>query len=237
MNILLFSIIIFSLIYTILPNYYYRNFSKKIIKSINPINKEIALTFDDGPDPRYTNDLLDTLKKYEIKCTFFLVAEKALKNKKIFQRMMNEGHTIALHSLSHRSAWLSLPWQTKKDFKISLKISKALGYEVKLTRPPWGTFNLLTQYYADKHNLQTILWSLNAKDWSRKTTSQEIINKIVKQVKAGDIIVLHDSNGAKNAPVRTLKALDIIIPKLKSKGFKFVTIKEKVGEQPDDKIG
>lgn len=236
MNIILLLLGLIVIVYLIVPNYYFRNLSKKIVRKIESPKKEIALTFDDGPDAKYTNDLLDILKKYEVKCTFFLIAEKALKNKNIFQRMVKEGHVVALHSLNHRSAWLSSPWQTKKDFQKSLKIFESLGYELKLTRPPWGTFNLFTQYYAEKHHLQTILWSLNAQDWSRKTTSEEIIEKIVDRVTAGDIIVLHDSNGAQGAPARTLKAVDVIIPQLQSSGFEFVTINQKVGAQPNDQI-
>ena len=71
-------------IYMLIPNYYYRNLSKKVVKKINPLNQEIALTFDDGPDAKYTDDLLDLLKKHEIKCTFFLIAKKAMQNKNTF---------------------------------------------------------------------------------------------------------------------------------------------------------
>ena len=216
------------LIYSIIPNYYYRNKSNKVIKYINGTN-EIALTFDDGPDSKYTPLLLDLLKEQEVKATFFLVADKALTSKDIYKMIISEGHSVGLHSFSHKSAWLSLPWQTKKDFEQSVKTLNNLGHRVKFFRPPWGTFNLLTQYYAESNNLKTILWSVEAKDWSSSSTVEQIRNRVVDSIKSGDIIVLHDSNGADKAPERTIRALREIIPNLKNQGYTFITIDEKLG--------
>lgn len=221
-------IIIAFIIYSILPNYYYRNKSNKVIKHINSKN-EIALTFDDGPDSKYTPLLLALLKEHEIKATFFLVADKAKTNKDIYMRIISEGHSVGLHSLKHKSAWLSLPWQTKKDFEQSVRALENLGQRVKFFRPPWGTFNLLTQYYAERNNLKTILWSIEAKDWSSSSTAEQIRDRIADNVKSGDIIVLHDSNGADKAPERTIRALREIIPIIKSQGYTFVTVDEKLG--------
>lgn len=221
-------IILVFITYSILPNYYYRNKSNKVIKHIDG-NNEIALTFDDGPDSEYTPLLLDLLKEHEIKATFFLVADKAMTNKEIFKRIVSEGHSVGLHSFKHKSAWLSLPWQTKEDFKQSVNTLERLGYPVKFFRPPWGTFNLLTQYYAERNNFKTILWSVEAKDWSSSSTAEQIRDRVVNNVKSGDIIVLHDSNGAEKAPERTIQALKEILPNLKSQGYIFVTIDDKLG--------
>lgn len=222
MKIILFGIVIF-LMYEVIPDYYNRNLSRKVIKRFRS-NNEIALTFDDGPDSRYTPKLLDLLKEHGVKASFFVVAENAVENQDIFFRMIEEGHSVGLHSLNHRSAWLSFPWQTQADFSKSVKLFKKLGVNIKFFRPPWGKFNILTQYNADKHNLKTILWSLSAKDWSRFVTSNDIKNSIVDNIKAGDIIVLHDSNGAEGAPLRTIDALNEAIPKLKEMGYNFVIV-------------
>jgi peptidoglycan/xylan/chitin deacetylase (PgdA/CDA1 family) len=211
------------LFYAVIPNLYYRNKSPHIVKRFNSSNS-IFLTFDDGPDIRYTLELLDLLKDYNIKATFFMVAEKMEENCNIVNRMISEGHGLGIHSYSHKSAWLSFPWQTKKDFKKSLKIFKKFNYSVEYFRPPWGTFNLLTHYYCKKYGLKTILWTLNAKDWSKKTTPDYIINKILDNIEFGHIIVLHDSNGAENAPRNTIKALETIIPSLIERGFNFKII-------------
>ncbi|MTI71139.1 MAG: polysaccharide deacetylase family protein [Firmicutes bacterium] len=229
MNTLVISILVVLLIYTIVPNFYNRNLSKSVIKKINTKEKEIALTFDDGPDSRYTLQLLKILKNNNVKCTFFLVAERILKNKKAFQKIIEDGHNVGVHSYNHKSAWLSLPNKTKKDFYKSIMTFNKLGEDVKYFRPPWGTFNLLTKYYANKCNLKTILWTKNAKDWRKSTSSEDIINRLLKDIKNGDIIVLHDCNGKKDTPANVLKALEVVIPKLKKEGYKFVTIDEVFG--------
>lgn len=215
------------IMYNVIPNYYSRNISRKVIKKFN--NNCIAITFDDGPDERYTPQLLDLLKKHDVKATFFLVANKAFNNKDLLYRIIREGHEIGLHSLNHKSAWLSSPWYTKRDFSESLRIFKELGVNIKFFRPPWGTFNLFTLYNANKNELKTILWSVEAKDWSSKTTTEDIKNRIMEKIKQGDIIVLHDSNGAEGAPARTIEALRYVIPELKEQGYNFATIGQGIG--------
>ncbi|QZY56390.1 polysaccharide deacetylase family protein [Crassaminicella profunda] len=234
MKIILFLIFLF-MIYGVIPNHYYKYISRKVIRKMDAKQKQIALTFDDGPDPRYTHELLDLLKDYNIQATFFLVAEKSLKNRDILERIIHEGHSIGLHSLSHKHAWLSMPFETKKDFEKSMKIFKELKVNLKFFRPPWGTFNILTQYFAKKLGLETILWSINGRDWSSQVTSKEIAKRIMNYIQDGDIILLHDSGGAEGAPKRTLEALKEIIPKLKNDGYKFVTIDEKVGDLEHEK--
>lgn len=224
MNNVLCSIIFVLSAYTILPNFYFRNISKSVIKKFETQKKVIALTFDDGPDKEYTPILLDLLKKYNIKCTFFVVAEKAHNNKHIIDRMLSDGHSIGLHSLKHQSAWLSFPWKSKNDFNLSLGYMSELGIKPEFFRPPWGTFNQLTHYYANKNNLNTVLWSINASDWSKGTTTDDIIDKVTKNIKPGDILVLHDSNGAEGAPLRTISALDKILPQLLDEGYEFITL-------------
>ncbi len=222
MRILLFGIVIY-LVYAVIPDYYNRNISKKVIKRVKS-NNEIALTFDDGPDRRYTSSLLDLLKENGVKASFFVVAENAAANQDILFRMIKEGHSVGLHSLNHRNAWLTLPWKTQTDFSRSIELFKRMGVEIQFFRPPWGKFNILTQYNADKHGLKTVLWTLSARDWSRFVTAKDIKNSIVNNTKAGDIIVLHDSNGAEGAPSRTIDALKEAIPKLKEKGYNFVAV-------------
>ncbi|MDP4176884.1 MAG: polysaccharide deacetylase family protein [Bacillota bacterium] len=226
MYIVFICIFLLFFIYNIIPNFYYRNIYKSTIKKFKTDKKNIAITFDDGPDYRYTPILLDLLKKYNVKCTFFLVAEKAYNNKELVIKIKEDGHSIGLHSLKHKSAWLSFPFETKKDFDCSIKYLSDINVKVDFIRPPWGTFNILTQYYINKYNLTTVLWSINAADWSKKTTVDDIINKVIYRIKPGDILVLHDSNGAEGAPLKTISALEKIIPELLNEGYEFVTINQ-----------
>lgn len=218
---------VFSLVlsYAILPSLYYRDFSNKVIKKVSSNDdKSIVLTFDDGPDPQYTPKLLDILKINDVKCTFFVLAENAQKYPDVIKRIKNEGHCIGLHSLRHGNAIFSLPYQTKKSFVKALNIMDDLGINIKFFRPPWGIFNPLTYHYAKSNNLKIILWSMHAMDWSKWVTEDYIKQRIINNIKPGDIILLHDgSRGMKNFPEKTIKALKTVLPILKKRGFQFIS--------------
>lgn len=217
------------MIQAVLPNLYYRGISNEVLKKANTKEKLIALTFDDGPNPNYTPELLEVLKENNVKSTFFVLAENALKYPYLIKNITSQGHCIGLHSFKHKNAMLELPMQTKKDFTESVSIMNNLGIKIKLFRPPWGIFNPMTFHYAKAYNFKVILWSIHAMDWSRWVTTDFIKNRLINHVKPGDIILLHDGRGAKNAPLKTIAALKTVIPALKEKGFKFVLANELQG--------
>lgn len=225
-SILVISLVIMFLTHSVIPTYYNKIYNKKIIKNTDE-NMKIMLTFDDGPDPRYTNDLLDVLKKNQIKAIFFVVARNAERNPDIIKRMKDEGHEIALHSLEHKNAWLYSRLYMKKDFYESLEIMNKLGVDVKFYRPPWGHTNMFTMGFADKLGLKVFLWDVMAEDWDKETSAELIIEKIEKRTLPNSIICLHDagenSGGASGAPRKTIEALKIAIPNLKASGFSFIT--------------
>ncbi len=213
------------LLYGVLPSVYYRVI-KPLPRLRSTSSKTICLTFDDGPDPRFTNQLLDLLAKYNIKATFFVVAAFAQDNPEIINRFIDEGHSIGLHSLSHRnSMWVS-PFYTKHDFKESIKILNNLGILVPFYRPPWGLFNIFTAKYIRKYNLNLVLWDVMAEDWRGNTTSDIISAKLLKRTRDCSIICLHDGRGTNNAPKRTIEALEKTIPVLIDKGYTFVKADE-----------
>lgn len=223
---LVLSILFLFIGYAIAPNYYVRNKSKQVVRTLPYKGKKIALTFDDGPDRRYTEKVLDVLKKYQIKATFFVVAEKVTANKTIIERMQKEGHVIGLHSLKHKSAWLMPPWEAIEEIPKALKVLQDCGIEVTYFRPPWGTFNLLTLWQARKHHLKTILWSVEAYDWRQNMTGNRIRDILLDRVKVKDIIVLHDSGGAPWAPLNTIDGLKKTLPIWLNQGYEFITIDE-----------
>lgn len=216
----------FFIIYFILPSIYYRRFSKAVIRRICAKEKVLALTFDDGPDPQYTPELLDVLKKNGVKSTFFILADKASKYPELVKRMISEGHNVGLHAYSHINEAFMTPFQTKKSFNKALEVLKELGVNVNLFRPPWGIFNLLTCHYAKLCNCKIVLWSIHALDWSRYVSVEFIKKRLINKVKPGDIILLHDGRGAADAPKKTIQALDSAIPVLKEKGYRFVLAKD-----------
>lgn len=210
------------MIYSFIPAYVSK---QKFLKKEKPKGKIIYLTFDDGPS-KYTIELLEVLKKYNIKATFFFVANFAKEQKEIIEKMKKEGHLIALHSLKHKNSMLQGIYETKKDLEKSLKIMQELGIDIKYYRPPWGDANLYLLKKLRKENIKLILWNVMAQDWEGNTTEEIIANKLLTRVEDGDIICLHDGRGKNEAPYRTIKALEIAIPVFLEKGYKFKTIDE-----------
>ncbi|MCI8310526.1 MAG: polysaccharide deacetylase family protein [Clostridia bacterium] len=215
-------IILIFMIYAFIPSYLNKKifFNKK-----NKKEKVIYLTFDDGPS-EYTEELLNLLNKYNIKATFFCVANFAKKYKSIIYKMKKDGHVIALHSLKHKNSMLQGINETKLDLEESLNIMNELLIKIQYYRPPWGDTNLYLLKKLEKENIKLILWNVMAEDWRKDTTEEIIANKLLTRVKDGDIICLHDGRGKNEAPLKTIKALKKVIPIFLEKGYIFKTIEE-----------
>lgn len=223
----------------VIPTYYNKLFNPEVVHSLNDrkqisptevvhsLNKkkQIALTFDDGPSPEFTGELLDILKRNHVRATFFVVVKKAEQNKALITRMIDEGHSIGMHSYEHANALLKGYSYTKEDFKKCKNFADSLKVRVKYFRPPWGHSNMFTSYFARKNGFKLITWNVMAQDWKANTSSKEIALKLIHRVKAGSIICLHDAGGVKNAPRKTLDALKKVIPILKASGFEFALLK------------
>lgn len=220
--ILIFTLILIFLIYAFIPSYLNK---KRFFNKEKSKEKLIYLTFDDGPS-KYTDELLKILKQYNVKATFFCVANFAKENKGIIEKMKSDGHVIALHSLKHKNAMFQGMCETKKDLKESLKVMKELGVEIKYYRPPWGDSNLCLLRNLKKKNINLILWNVMAEDWEAESTPQIISDKLLSRVNKGDIICLHDGRGKNEAPSRTILALKNVIPIFLEKGYSFKTIDE-----------
>lgn len=199
-------------------------------------DKILYLTFDDGPDTVYTNQLLDFLDQEQIPATFFMVAESAQGHPEIVERMKKSGYSIGIHSLSHRSAMLFGPKRTERDLKESKKIMEKMKVTVKGYRPPWGHLNLASLFWIRKLHLNLVFWDVMAQDWSAQETPDSICNKILRRVFPGAVICLHDGRGENGAPGRTIEALKKAIPVLKAQGYEFRRIEEKYGTTGESEI-
>ena len=208
-----------------MPTYLYK-LQYKLNKKNKSKEKVLYLTFDDGPDEKYTICLLDLLRKYNIKSTFFVVAAFAKENPIIINRMKEEGHCIGLHSFEHRNALFQSKSYTSYDFEQSVKIMNELGINVKYYRPPWGHCNIFTNNEVKKHNLINVLWDVMAEDWAKNTREDIICNKLLRRSKEESIICLHDGRGKNEAPSRTIKALEKAIPIWKEEGYKFLIMED-----------
>lgn len=207
------------------------NISKKygdiIIKKGNENKKMIALTFDDGPDEDFTPQILDILKKYNAKATFFVVGQKVGWNPEIVKRAHKEGHEIGNHTFTHINICKSSNEQIRKEIMETQEIiKKETGKEPTLFRPPYRAINETLFDIIKSDHMKVVLWSdLDTKDWSNPGV-YNIVKIIEEKAENGTIILLHDYNKIRNNKSQTIQALEKIIPKMQSLGYEFVTIPE-----------
>jgi polysaccharide deacetylase family sporulation protein PdaB len=195
----------------------------EIVWEITTDEKVIALTFDDGPHPAYTAEILKLLKQYESKATFFVVGNKVNLYPDILKQTLDEGHEIANHTYSH--TYLSRKNNIKKEInKTEDLIYATIGRRCQLFRPPGGFYNERLVSIVRNEGYKMIMWSwqLDTKDWDTPGVNK-IVNRVLKNVKNGNIVLFHDYI---EGPTQTIDALKIILPELKSRGYQLVTVSE-----------
>ena len=149
----------------------------------------VALTFDDGPDPKYTPILLDGLKKRGIHATFFLMGQKLEGQEELVKRIQQEGHLIGNHSYRHKALTKEGEEQVYQEVEETGRlIQEITGTEPIYLRPPYGAWN---QELEEKTGLTTVLWTVDSLDWKLRNAEQ-ICRKVLKDTEDGDIILMHD---------------------------------------------
>ncbi|MEH7116461.1 polysaccharide deacetylase family protein [Neobacillus vireti] len=220
-------IIAFILVYSIIPTVLIRINGWGIRKRIP--SSAIAITFDDGPNPIYTPQLLDLLKKYRVKATFFVVGSKVNRYPEIIQRMSKEGHTIGIHHYQHISSWICSPFRIKKELALTDEaIRTCTNEQVTFYRPPWGHFNLFSLLVSKPY--KKIMWSHIFGDWKAAKGKNGLLEELRTAVEPGAILLLHDCGetfGADpDAPFYMLENLEILLKEALDKGTNFITLKE-----------
>jgi len=192
--------------------------------------KVIALTFDDGPSPKWTPLILDELKEAGVKATFFMVGKHVQQYPDVARRVVAEGHDVGIHTFNHPVLLFSPSWHLEKEITDAEAIIKeTTGRQTKLFRPPKAWLTAREKLKISSLGYNTILWSLNSKDWVR-FDDKHIRRYIYNNIHPGDIVLFHDSGGAFKIEggnrKRTTKTLPRLIEKLKEKGYRFVTVSE-----------
>ncbi len=193
--------------------------------------KVVALTFDDGPDPVFTPQILDILKKNHAKATFFVIGNRMERYPALIKREVDEGHELGNHTFTHRKLTQMDPVQFYNQVqKTDDLIHSYQLSQVKLLRPPGGTLSPHSIKMANKNKFEIILWSWHQdpRDWANPGTGN-IIQHIRSNVRNGDIILLHDAGGDRS---QTVKALEKILPALSSRGYHFVTVTQLMRTNP-----
>ncbi|MDO5293925.1 MAG: polysaccharide deacetylase family protein [bacterium] len=213
--------------YSLLPTIFLRWKSKYDCSHRGGENGNVLyLTFQDGPDIRYTGQLLELLRKYEIKATFFVIASNAINNPVMIKRMRKEGHSIQLHCLTHRNALFMDPFTTEQHLSEAYIILKKVNSTASMVCPAWGCVNLSMLSFFRKYGMKLVIPNVTVADWRAAATKQSIAEKLLERTRPGDIICLHDGRGRKEAPERMLEALKIVLPVWKNKGYEFKCLKE-----------
>ncbi len=186
---------------------------------------KIALTFDDGPNPPYTEKILDILKKANIKATFFVCGANAKRHPETVKRTAKEGHLISNHTYYHRALPTKLGINYSEINKTQKLIENLTSQKQKLYRPPWGHTPIWIRWYLKRQGFKIISYNAIGKDWQAKITPTKIATNVTSNVKNGSIILLHDGHNIDEGIDRskTVAALQIIITGLKQKGFQFVS--------------
>ncbi|MCD4747112.1 MAG: polysaccharide deacetylase family protein [Bacteroidales bacterium] len=171
------------------------NFYIRTICSKKNNNKEIAITFDDGPVKEITPLILDVLKEFNIKAAFFCIGNRIINNESILKQIDEEGHIIGNHSYSHSCYFdfFSSKKMTEELIKTEDIIYQTIGKKVRFFRPPYGVTNPALKKAVNKMKYTVIGWSLRSLDTKGKD-HRKILSRVKKRLKPGDIILFHDIN-------------------------------------------
>lgn len=202
----------------------------KVYYHYKTIKPNLCLTFDDGPNTSQTLKVLDILDKYKIKATFFMVGENIEYQKDVVKKLYNKGHEIGNHFYAHEN----INKISKEEMKESILKTNELIYGITgknptVLRPPYGFVNEDLKDICGELNMSIILWTADkdSRDWEL-TPASEMIENVTKKVTNGDIFLFHD--GSKKF-TNTLEAIDVIIPKLQDKGYRWVSVSSLINEK------
>jgi len=197
-----------------------QKFFHKYSWRISTRKKEIYLTFDDGPVPDFTPWVLEILKKYDAKATFFCVGQNIKKYPHIYQKVLEDNHSVGNHTFNHLKGWKT---STEKYIKNILKAEAYLedasqNQGIKLFRPPHGRLKPIQARILRKKGYKIIMWDVLTGDFDQSLSKEKCLENTLKHIKNGSIVVFHDS-------VKSFKNLDYVLPKVlehfTQKGYRF----------------
>jgi polysaccharide deacetylase family sporulation protein PdaB len=209
----------------------------RVFSNKETTQKVVALTFDDGPYPPYTGQVLDVLKEYHVPATFFVVGQNVEKYPELVKRISVEGHQLGNHTYHHVDL-------LKVDRKVIAEeidntnkaIVAATGISPHLMRPPHGFRDPAVMEMMAERNLKVVEWSVMSRDWTNPGVDV-IVERTVNKVKNGSIVLLHDGDGitSQASRMQSVEATRRIIQILSAQGYRFVTVDEILDKTEDVK--
>ncbi len=198
----------------------------KTFTGINPSSKQLALTYDDGPNDPHTFRLLDVLANHNVRATFFLIGRYVRQRPDIVREIRQAGHVIGNHTFTHPLLIFQSEREIKRELaECAVAIGEAAGEHSNLFRPPFGGRRPAVLRIARQLALEPVMWNVTGYDWNAPS-SEHIQHKVARRICGGNVILLHDG-GHKQFGTdrsRTVAASDKMISKYKSEGYEFVTI-------------
>jgi len=195
---------------------------------LKPGTRQLALTYDDGPNDPHTLRLLEVLAKHNVKATFFLIGCYVKQRPDIAREVVRAGHVVGNHTFSHPNLIFASARQTRRQLlDCGQALTDAVGEQSRLFRPPFGGRRPSTLRIARTLGLEPVMWRVTGWDWKGKP-AEYVERRVMQQVRGGDVILLHDGGhltfGADRSP--TVIATDRLITRYKSEGYEFVTVSE-----------
>lgn len=162
-------------------------FFKGLVWTMPNDKNEVYLTFDDGPIPGITSWVLDLLLERNIKATFFCVGDNVKKHFSLYERILDEGHSVGNHTQNHKSGWKLKNENYKQEIDEAARL-----IDSNLFRPPYGQISP-GQFAMIREQYKVVMWDVLSKDYDNSVSTEECIENVTKNVKSGSIIVMHDS--------------------------------------------
>jgi peptidoglycan/xylan/chitin deacetylase (PgdA/CDA1 family) len=181
----------------------------------------IALTFDDGPSPQFTPQVLALLEQAQVPATFFVVGREAARYPDLVRAAQANGFEIGNHTWNHIMTPMDLAKAAREVQRTDVLLFGILGKHPRFFRPPGGELNTGVAAYAQRRDRTVVTWNVDPRDYTVGKPAQQIVAEVSAQVRPGSIILLHDGGGDRTA---TVAALSVLIPVLRARGFTFVSL-------------
>jgi peptidoglycan-N-acetylglucosamine deacetylase len=198
---------------------------------INTQELVVALTYDDGPSPTYTNQLIDLLNRLEAKATFFVIGQNIETHPETVKKIIDSGHEIGNHSYSHQKLIWKTPAFVRSEIDKTDELLRQLGVKQEiLFRAPFGYKRFTLPYILKQMHKKNIMWNVDPKDY-QETNPEVIAQRVLEKVQPGAIILMHDGgsdsqNETLSDRTATIAATEIVIHKLQAQGYKFLTVSQ-----------
>ncbi|SEP65764.1 Peptidoglycan/xylan/chitin deacetylase, PgdA/CDA1 family [Streptomyces sp. yr375] len=189
--------------------------SEPLLKMTGP-GRTMVLTFDDGPDPRYTPGILDTLAEYDVRAMFFVCGEMAVDNQDLLERMADEGHIVGNHTWTHPLLTKLTRRQIHSEMaRTSDVIEEGYGERPRWFRAPYGAWNRAAFQLGAELGMDPLAWTVDTLDWTTPGT-RSIVDRVEHGAAPGVVVLSHDAGGDRSQSVRALRTY---LPQLLNSGY------------------